>query len=199
MTKVKKTLTKVERRLAVVKDAIKQIKLNKYAVKARSLILAKGELLKFVLEDMEAQNVLKTLLKKKDGNPICNVCARGALLISTIHKENNFILSDLNFCSDSYNQDGITDKKLRTLFSEHQLALIEQAFECGTQWFKENLDSEEDEITNQIYTKAALNTEYLSLKEIKKCKTFHDNYYNETDRVLGIFQNLVKNKGIFKP
>jgi hypothetical protein len=37
------------------------------------------------------------------------------------------------------------------------------------------------------------------LKEIKKCEAFHDKYANETDRLLGIFRNIVKNKGTFKP
>jgi hypothetical protein len=197
--KKKKRLTKVERRLAVVKDAIKQIKLNKYVAEAGSVISARGELEEVINNETEAKEVLKKLLKKKDGAPICNVCARGALLVSTIHKENNFVLSDLNACDYSYGTDGVTDKRLQALFSGHQLALIEQAFEEGHQRFEECTSFEDDEVTDDIYTTYALNADYLSLKEIKKCEAFHDKYDNETDRLLAIFKNIVKNEGTFKP
>jgi hypothetical protein len=199
MTKTKKKkLTKVERRIAVVKDAIKQIKLNKYAAKAGEVVSPLGELHTLAHEDIPAQEVLKNLLKRKDGVPICKVCARGALLVSTIHKENDFILSDFNNCDMSYGEDGMTDKRLEKLFSGRQLALIEQAFEEGNEHFWDSTIGDPE--NEEYYKRYALNSGHLSEKEIKKCTIFHDKKFNnDTDRLLGIFKNIVKNKGIFKP
>lgn len=181
---MKKKLTKVQRRLAVVKDAIKQIKLNKY-------IPISGDVVEFLdgnikddisnAEDVDAKQVIKNLLKQDA--PVCSVCARGSLLVSIVHKENNFKLSEFNSCVGSYSASGTTDTKLLTLFPEKQLALMEQAFEEGGGDIGWN----------------ALNHVYLTDDEVDKCSVFHDKYEDETSRLLGIFNNAVKNKGLFRP
>lgn len=180
--------TKVERRLAVVKDAIKQLKGKAFYAKTGSVITIHNEALRIYNNpgNAEVKPILTKLLKSKPER-VCSVCARGALLLSTIHKENTFTFSKLDDSDcGSFHADSIVDKRLLHLFSAKQIALIEEAFEVG---YEEDYIGEE-KVFNTI----------LSIKEAHPAHIFHDKYQSsDNQRLLAILENIVKNKGLFKP
>lgn len=188
---VKKRKTKVQRRLEVVKDAIKQLKLKN--IKAQSgevLDISSNKLLDAKYEQKgEVKPFLNKLLRTKQKNKVCNACARGTLLICTINKENNFTFDDLNnVYTNKFDPESTVDKRLLSLFSPKQLALIEEAFEqeSGISFWHTNRE-------------AIFNDKYLTEEEAIKAHMFHDRYKTDDERLLAIFENILKNKGLFKP
>lgn len=197
-----KRLSKVERRLIVVKDAISQLKKEIYDAESGTFI----NIIDYIVDDnsvtvvndiqgstfitdselKKAEKVcnsisIQPLLEKffKNKNNSCRVCARGALLLSTIHKENKFNLTELVHTEDnggSYDPRGKGDIKLKTLFSEKQICMMETAFEGDN-----------------------LNEDYLEYDISNKCILFGEMFKDDNKRLLAIFNNVVKNNGLFVP
>lgn len=184
---LKKRKTKVERRLEVVKDAIKQLRRKNILAKEGDVVNVLNDDIKNQLEDSDqVQLVLKKLFKKKQELPVCRVCARGALLISTIHKQNAFTGKQFyNISSASFAKHHVEDQRLLVLFSSYQLQLIEEAFEQGAHYDSSNFTSRFNS--------------GISEENAKKAHKFHDRYKNDNNRLLAILTNIVKNKGLFKP
>jgi hypothetical protein len=189
---LKKKKTKVQRRLEVVKDAIKQLKAKKITANTGDVVNFNydsplGLLSQSEDNDKEIQKYLQKLLKISK-KPVCKVCARGALLISTINKENNFTVGDLcNISSGSFSKNSVEDKRLLKLFSDKQLALIEEAFERNSHY-----DLDEFGIN-------MLNYSILSEEEGLLAHKFSDKFPDAKKRLIAIFENIVKNKGLFRP
>jgi len=188
--KAKKKLTKSQRRIIVIKDALAQIRSNK-------LIPRRGVVVDFLdrsIFDRERRIDAKPLIEElfKTQVEICNTCARGALLISTIHKENNFQLCDFEI-GGAFDPDSKTDTRLLELFSERQLAMIEEAFEYGT--FEDDQDLE-----GSIYHYNQLTDEFhFTQEELRMLHEFHEQYLSDEERLIAILKNMLKNRGIFKP
>jgi len=200
--------TKKERRIEVIKDALLQLK-------RESLIASPGvvcsidelaqdtdkfdkELTDKYLLDLDLQKFLKTKLKTK--KHVCNVCARGALLISTIHKENTFSALDLVSVGGSYDEDSVTDQRLSKLFSGQQLALMETAFEVeDTLEDQRNYEEHGDEFGDDQKVLYALNSALFKHTLVIKAVDFGMKYENPQERLIAIFKNMIKNEGIFKP
>jgi hypothetical protein len=197
--------TKKERRIAVLKDAVKQIKLN-------NIIGSTGDVVKINIRELdpctpknsevEAKPLLTEFFKKK-GAKVCNVCARGALLVCTVHKENDFLLSDFENIVGAFDKNSSVDIRLMKLFSEKQLILMENAFEISN--YLSDLENDSlitidfDEI-DVDYTSYSINSnEGLTEREMEKTILFGSKYENDSDRLLAIFNNAIKNGGIFKP
>ena len=121
---MKKKLTQAQRRVAVAKDALKQVESEKLIAKA-------GTYCQFISEVPEIASESSAKFQKflKGKGSECQACARGALFISTVRKENAFI-PDANFL-DIYKSVGRSDfdPRLERLFSKAQLDDIETAFE----------------------------------------------------------------------
>jgi len=114
--------------------------------------------------------------RSKDA-PACEVCVRGSLLVSLIRKDNNFTGEDLDNMSCGYFDSwSVEDKRLLELFSPEQLSLIEYAFE--------NFSADR----------------YINEKDLDKVEDFFVLYeHNNTERLIAILKNIIKNKGTFKP
>src|SRR5690606_319371 len=113
---------------------------------------------------------------------------------STVHKFNAFNLEQLNESGSSFNPNKDENKKLLTLFSGTQLAMIECAFETST-WM-----DEDDYIDDEDMLDDCLNyPEYLSKKQAISSYKFGLKYDNANDRLKAIFKNAIKNGGLFKP
>lgn len=181
MKKTTNKLTKVERRLAIVKDAILQLKLDVYKTGIYGYITLPSSILveKRNSPGEQVQPLLCNLGKKE----FCGVCAKGAIFLSTIRKEDNLLLVDLNN-SGYVITDWLTKDKL---FSRKNLDLIEAYYESSTGILEagkitwKNLDKIEQSIN----------------KFVKKYPSNNRNV--RTGRLLAILNNMVKNKGIFKP
>jgi len=106
------------------------------------------------------------------------VCFGGIVLNLTKYK-NTLNIGDLDGFSEKNSK---FSKLLEKYFTPKQQALIEHAFEGDT----------------HNHSKLAYEV-YLSFREIDACINFYENYEDETDRLKAIMNNLIFNKGIFKP
>lgn len=168
-------LTKIEeKRVAILKDAVAQIKLEALVPRSGNGYVENYELdddIKMIcnIADIVAPKGKKTELqfymdKLINKSKPCEVCAKGALLISSIRKYNNVSLADL----EEEDLGGMAHRKTVEIFGPENANLMEEYFEHGEG------DVDEDE-------------ENPWLNE------------SDTQRVLRIFNNAIRNKGIFKP
>ena len=81
-----------------------------------------------------------------------------------------------------------TTEGLKNIFTEHELLLIECAFEKDTSFWNDRYDKY-DEYYNE--TKAP--------KVFQQAKKFGEQHKKPVDRLLAIMQNIVDNNGVFKP
>lgn len=192
--------TKKQKRLEVLKDALKQLNAKKIEACVGEVFIPINDELNYdhyydneIRGKEQVQPILKKLLSDKTINhPVCEVCARGALLISTVHKFNAFNLKQLNESDQSFNPDRDENKKLLTLFSGTQLAMMECAFETDSWTDKGDKDDE-------ILPFCLNYPEYLSKKQAISSYKFGLKYDNPNDRLKAIFKNAIKNEGLFKP
>ncbi len=189
--------TKQQRRLEVLKDALKQLRAKKIIANTGSVFNS----LNYELDescdanpDTDAQEIIKKLLKTEK-KPICKVCARGALLISTIHKENNFKIDHLFSTEGSFDENYNENQRLLKLFSKEQLCLMENAFEVedigDINYYNPSWNSKGD-----FY---GINYEHLSDKKALLSVSFGKKYKKPNDRLEAILKNAIKNNGLFKP
>lgn len=174
MKKLKKT--KLQRRLVVVKDAIKQIKRDNIIPDHSGVLRIYGHSQRlFTNLSGQAQEVLTKELKGTN-RQLCLVCARGALLIAKIHKENqctNLALLGVQ-SKGAYWNGSVTDSKLLKLFSGKQIKMMESAFE-------------------------GLRHPDIGTVKLDACIDYKRFFPDPKKRLLAIFNNVVKNKGLFKP
>lgn len=158
-------MTPSEKRVTLAKDVISQLKKNKLSAQSGIYV---DLLLDNKVEDSEQLN--KVL--KKQGT--CEVCAKGALFISHIMRNNHFTIGDYYSChKTTYNEK--IKKRLDSLFSLSQLELIEKAFEGETH--------DNDLKDNDL---------------IDLANEFYDYYEDDKERLIAIMNNIIKNKGTFK-
>lgn len=117
----------------------------------------------------------------------CTVCALGACFLSAVSISNRFNFKDELYLSGnggggSLQLEGskITGR-LQSVFTAHQMALIENAFELG----KGPLISQQEQD--------------IDAELVYASKTFGRRYKNSKDRLRAIMKNIVKNGGEFKP
>jgi hypothetical protein len=166
-------LSDVQKRIAVCKDVIANIQAAQInVIKGRGYITG----LDVKLEDSEAIQYMLPLIKKK-----CEVCARGAMMISKIDKFNSCYFLNLN----DIDQCDTTDQL--DFFDEEQLDLIETAFELT------NMGAYE--YSGDYYTP------YHTQKRAKNqlAVQFGQDFKNPSDRLMAIMQNIIDHNGEFKP
>src|SRR6185436_16421694 len=116
-----KKLTKSQMRVTIAKDALAQLRLEKYvATKGtyidQNLLNTLNFKYKETYEDKQAQPELENLKE-------CRVCAKGAIYLSTVRKFN-----DATICNFSTQ----AEIKATSIFGENNLTKIESAFEEWT-------------------------------------------------------------------
>jgi hypothetical protein len=193
MTKVKKPvkpfsrLTKAEKRVAIAKDVIDQIKL-------KTIRIASGEYCTITLDgSVKGKDELQKAFQKGKVKE-CKVCAMGALFIGDILKRDNFKLNSGNFTpgeSGRFEEDGFAnvysstiEKKLDDYFTAEQLRLIEAAFE------EELISSSNTNLRDKNGFETPI---------VEKAVKFGKKYKTDRGRLIGILENLIKNKGEFIP
>lgn len=124
-----KKLTKKQMRVVIAKDALTQLRAEKYA--ATKGIYIDDNLLSSLRDTYNkegnicAQSSLSSLKK-------CKVCAKGAIYLSTVRKFNDVKLE--RFCNDSTN-------KANEIFGETLLNKVERAFEKWTDMDKRYIET----------------------------------------------------------
>lgn len=195
MTKEKfESLTQAQQAVLLAKDVIEQVKANKYKAKQNYYIkLPKSFLTKYSGEEHEDKELQAVLPEIKT----CEVCARGALFLSHVKIMDNFSLGELN---PSYkNGDTDVDADLTaervTAFSPFQQSLIELAFE-GNEVYNEFVRAFDIDADSDMQYEAI---EYAKKSLEDACLRFYKKYRNSNNRLIAIMENVVKNKGVFKP
>ncbi len=168
---MRKTLA--ERRVAIAKDALTQLKIGIYNTKIEGYIHLNPKL-KRVFNTNPEKDAQECLLKNKKP---CSVCAKGALALSAIRKENSIKMGDIYKSAnvdDVYSEfgDGQGKGYLGKIFGKKNADLIEAVYE---HW-----DTTDDQRTNA------------------KINSFCHKYEDRTERLTAILKILIKNGGVFK-
>lgn len=159
-------LSKAEQRVEVAKDARRQVKSGVYTPQTSCFVD-----LRFYNSPKQGAAFHKALTRSNILE--CEVCALGALMVSSIRKKNNVQYDPFN----APNPDsGIFSTNLKALFSKSQRILIENAFELGGGYY-------------------AHSGERVSSIAVQFGKKFPDS----TSRLIGILDNIIANNGTFKP
>lgn len=176
-------LPRAHKRVLIAKDVIKQLNTEK-------LIAHLGFYISNEIFELLDYNHEADVKKKYSKIKSCEVCALGACLLSATKFGNQLKLGDLKDVLLKENQNA--DKLLASIFSKNQMLMIETAFE-GSNGLK--------------YAHDVLG-ESLDKEQIIKCVNFRysyvkdDNFISEENRkqlLIAIMQNIIKNKGTFKP
>lgn len=183
-------MTKAEKRVAIAKDVLNQIKAKKYkAVPGTWFHDSKGQDLDdfmFCASDCNRNTVdaKKDVVDKLVGT--CSVCALGSLFVSAIDKFNHTKLSVDNYSMDvDFFTNLEKDNPLLKWFTTRQLLLIESTFEnqCGA-WYPIDV----------LSPKELVHWDNAVVPAIRK---YNNKYPNSTDRLKAIMNNIVRNKGTF--
>jgi hypothetical protein len=164
-----KSLTKAEKRIAIAKDILQQIKLKKYIPYSGSYITFKNY-----------YNINNELdIQANFDKAQCNCCQLGACIMSLTKFENKLKFSDIQYAES----DNKSWKMLEKIFTPRQIAIMEYCFEgdeggskVAEDFFKYELDKE----------------------TIEKCDEFKNKYFSDEDTMKAICNNLIKNKGEIK-
>lgn len=163
-------------RTIIAQDVIDQVTVYRYNALRGSYIT------KFVATDMD---YLDNVKEKFEKIRTCAVCALGACFMSAVKFKNSFTFKEIADISTTAIFTG-NDKveKILSIFTSNQLLLIEAAFEKRDCSFFAN------------YLKSPADTTY---EERCKAYEFGDNFNDDNDRLVAIMQNIIDNKGEFKP
>lgn len=174
-----------EKRIAIAKDVIERIRIGQFFPEQGIFCEMGGLSLPSNLNrvglgfDKENKPIFITeVCDIVNANKTCSVCAKGGLFMSLIGYVDNFKIDDLHYGARS--SVDLKNKEMKTLsriFSPKQLSMIETAFEGTT--YSWNL--------------------ILSDDERRKCGDLYDLYDEDDSRLIGICENIINNKGVFKP
>jgi hypothetical protein len=117
-------LSKEEKRIVILKDALALIKGGSLKIDACTVLSFPGlHQMKYSTEGFQKdlKSFLETFLK--EGGK-CTVCERGALLVATVLRDNRFLISDVEE-GGTFSEGSSTDKRLMEIFDANQLALME--------------------------------------------------------------------------
>ncbi len=180
-------LSKPEQRVLIAQDAINQVIANQFTP-------MQNVYARFEFSDISKVKQSTSLQPfVKDEQIPCEVCGVGGLIISMIRLANHVKFNyqaqhgDWYYKNISQNSCMLQPDSvpIYKYFTKRQLAMIETAFELEPRDCNDELEYE---------------LEYgLDDDIIDKCKEFGRNYENLSDRFIAIMENIVKNKGMFKP
>lgn len=168
-----KKKTNAELRVEIARDVIGHVEANELVVRIQTYFHISEHL------DRKYAQLQERLSEVKN----CTVCALGGLFYSNIVRNNNFRDGS---CIDSYSM-----RKSLSMFSKKQLMLIESAFEMGD--FFEDFNT---------YCSVELLDRAILYRERNNLGDGHDKtgFYDDSGKALiHIMNNIIKNKGTFKP
>ncbi len=171
--------TTAQKRVIICKDALIQIKLKKFI--ANSGRYLQSDELCSISNNVDSIELKSILPQVKS----CQVCAKGALFLSEVMNRNNYKVGYDLVLIDNIKSDNIQER-LEGLFAKNQLDLIEVAFE------KRIIDPDNDYICKDQY-------DDTPTKIAEKAIKFGEKYSKANDRLIAILDNIIFNKGTFKP
>jgi hypothetical protein len=186
-----KALPRSEKAVLVAKDIIKQLKAGKYDPNT-------GRYINATPFNVYGNNTsVKKILCSKDA-PVCTVCARGALVLSTIRFVNNMDvveLLDLTFSLgyDARRSDSAV-RLVQEVFSKKQQGLIESAFERNDRYAIGVGNTFQSAQKAVDFGRVSYDEYWARYKSLKKTFLGAVDY-----RMYKIFKNIIDNNGTFKP
>jgi hypothetical protein len=164
-------MTKAEKRVAIAKDVLIQIKKGiSIPTKDNYFGGLSGKICNLTYKKEELQNILP--------ESKCEVCAKGALFIADILRRDNFQID-----RNTYLYGSDIHRRLTDIFTRNQMDLIETAFE-------KNVVEDDNEYLYIHYRKTEIAAAAIS---------FGSKYSTEKTRLIGIMNNIIKNNGTFIP
>jgi hypothetical protein len=160
--------TVAQKRVLIAKDVLKLISEDKVDIKKGNFIVV--PLISEEVGECQANKAVE------EGKVKCTVCAKGSLFLGHVYRTNNIIVDDL----DTGNGSNEIANRLKNVFTEKQLDLIETAFEGEYyNWNGKSLLNEKE--------------------EQKALEFFENSHFNPTERLKAILKNIISNSGTFKP
>ena len=168
-----KKLTKTEKRIAIAKDVIAQIKSKRLLPQiGNGFLLPRMTNFENSWADGYTNLQVGTILADRK----CEVCALGAMFVSTIDMRDQATCNSLRVPRvDSIRRTQIHEY-LDDIFSVSQLTIIERAFEV------DKLDFDDESVAGAL-----------------ACEAFGLAIDDASDRLIAIMTNIIENKGQFKP
>ena len=162
-----------QKRVLIAKDVINLIKSGKITPMTGEWVYPSYK------DESDDESFQKTFLK---GNvEDCECCALGSMMLSCTLFKNKVKVNEVNGGALDYPNLAHGHRKdvmgFRGVFPDDQCKLIEIAFECGYGYYGPGNDGQ------------------ISDRAVK----FGNKYRTERKRLLAIMNNIVKNKGTFKP
>lgn len=170
-------LSPARKRVAIARDALAQLGAR---LRASQGVYVKTEVLADANREGKFNTQLQKLFKKVEE---CTVSAKGALFVCQLDRTNRLKLSEVKIYTHASDQlqGGDVTNYLERLFTPRQLELIESAFECRDM---RDDDSEEDD---EIWV------------AVEFGELFVDEFNDDELRLRAILENIVANRGTFKP
>lgn len=166
------SMSKAEKRVKIAEDCLERIKQKTYTPRTGSFIWYETrDVFKALNEDIQSS---------VNSSVQCQACAKGGLFLSYVGRVNNFNACDLEDRNRIFDNE---HTKLLEVFTARQLSLIEYAFE------------------NEQHLRRDINDNEISFKQnvIAKAKKYYYDYKESTPRMVAICENIIKNKGTFRP
>jgi hypothetical protein len=179
-------LTKAEKRVAIAEDVLLRLKKRKFDPRHMTFVSREdaGQMVGGRSKDVELQEAFRALKEP------CSVCA---CFLSAVDKFDELKIGELLGAgysqSDTVENYGFEIEShdvlnyLSRWFSLEQLKLVEMAFEQGEGWFDLDLEDEDDS----------------SFARFQKAANFTKGLRSPKQKMTAIMQNIVDNKGTFKP
>jgi hypothetical protein len=174
-------LTAAEKRIAIARDAIAQLKADRYVATYGSYFSLYATETEGSLSGKPLDQVMERSVKP------CYVCGIGACFASAVRLTDQVKIGSEHGSIVSFDRlDSAFSKKLRQFFSIFQLELIETAYErssssCG------------------IRSRFEISGKKVPEKKIQAAVKFGLRYYDRNKRLLSILRNIVRNHGTFVP
>jgi hypothetical protein len=196
-----KKASPAQKRVLIAKDVIAQVKAKRFIAQSGIWAAICDKDGKFVshnnvLKPADAQ--VQSLFLSGDVAK-CNCCALGGILMSCTLYNNHQSLKDLNQDLDISCKVKNGEKfsnGLHRFFSRRQLALIECAFEGGSGGF---IVYKKFDADGNIHIFSASLLRNVPRVTLERVLDYWKDYPKPDRRMYAIMQNIIKNKGTFKP
>jgi hypothetical protein len=179
-----KKLSQPRKRVAIARDALTQLGLRLRPVTGKWVLFNKILDTEGLRDTTQVQSILNHTEQ-------CKVCAKGALFVCMVDKSNDVTLADAPITTNwthsaSQIHGRATDPYLTRLFSAEQLNLIEIAFEGESFDYMTGLNAK-----NSFEERRAAENFFLVFG--------YNKAENAELRLRAILENIIANKGTFKP
>lgn len=169
-----KRLSASAKRVAIAKDVLAQLAARKYRATCGTYVDGL-DVSQNVADDVQLQEIVAGQQES------CDVCGIGSVFLSAVRLGDNLKVGDALYDRDydaNFDESVMADK-VREYFEPAQLALIETAFERSRIGMSEDWHEDDD--------------------AMERALKFGSRYRSDTARLKAIMENIVENKGVFKP